>query len=145
MAAPWLKTKTGDEVLNYAYGLNVHIYARLAQEVSQTGAEIVFVLVPPREAVSKEANPDLADLSVVDEADLGDVDPTLPHRTMAEMMQAHQLAVLDLQPYFVDHVKAGNEVPYGTVHDFHWNVRGNQLAAQVIAEWLIDQGLGPVE
>ena len=145
MAAPWLKTKTGDEVLNYAYALNVHIYARLAQEVGDTGAETVFVLVPPREAVSQEANPDLADLSVVDEADLGDADPTLPHRTMAGMMQAHQLAVLDLQPYFVDYVKAGNEVPYGTVRDFHWNVGGNRLAGQVIAEWLIDQGIGPAE
>jgi hypothetical protein len=135
--APWLETKAADEILNYAYQLNVEIYARLANEASDSGAKVLFVLVPLREAVIKDANPDFENLPLVKEADLEHINATLPNQTMTQLMAARQLSILDLQPYFVDYVKAGNELPYGKSGDFHWNVQGNQLAAQIIADWLI--------
>lgn len=134
--APWLETKATDETLNYAYQLLVNIYARLATEANDSGAEVVVVLVPLREAIIKDANPDFDSLPVK-ESDLEHLNATLPNQVITKMMETHRLLYLDLQPHFVDYVKAGNEVPYGMTSDFHWNVQGNQLAAQIIAEWFI--------
>ncbi len=144
MYAPWLDNRIYDETLAYAYDLNVDIYAQLAHEVTLSGAKIVFVLVPLREAVLMNALPESSDMKLpVAAADRAHIDPTLPNRILSQKMESRGLALLDLQPDFVNYLQAGNPLPYGQVNDFHWNVAGNRLAAEITAAWLIQRNLVP--
>ena len=59
-------------------------------------------------------------------------------------MAAHNVPVFDLQPPFVAHLQAGGGILYWNT-DSHLNIPGHQLAGQLVAQWLIEQGLVPVE
>ena len=141
MYAPWLETAQADPLLVYAYDLNAGIYTRLTAEAQAGGARVAFVLVPLREEVLLQANPDETRIPApVADADRGHIDPTLPNRTMSSRLAAAGLTTLDLLPVFSDYVTSGHPVPYGRKGDFHWDADGNRLAAHAVADWLVTAG-----
>jgi len=60
-----------------------------------------------------------------------DVDLDLPQRRLRAFCAAREILCLDLLP-FLEHVPDTY-----AVRDTHWNIRGNHLAAEKIAPWLI--------
>ena len=141
--APWLDFERQDSTLNHIYALTTGIYAQLATEARQLDTETVVVIAPINEAVDFEVNPARRAAMVATEPILEGSDPTLPHKVLTESLAAKGVPVLDLQPYFVEHVKAGGEPVYWSDTAIHWNVAGNRLAGESMARWLIEQNLVP--
>jgi len=55
--------------------------------------------------------------------------------------QQESLHCLDLTPAFVEQTQTGAELYFR--QDAHWNPAGHQLAADLLADYLIEQGLQP--
>jgi hypothetical protein len=137
--APWLPSKQTDEVLQHSYQITTEIYTHLAAEADKIGARTALVIVPAKQAVYIEADPGSVDLA---QLNLDGLRANLPNQVFTKLMHARGLPVLDLQPYFVRKVQQENERLYWE-SDSHWNVQGNELAAEVIAAWLIQEKLIP--
>jgi lysophospholipase L1-like esterase len=63
-----------------------------------------------------------------------------PNRLLGELCARHGIPYLDLTPAFGQHIAAGEPYPYLPVNA-HLNVEGNRLAARLIYEYLVEQGL----
>lgn len=142
---PWLPAAAQeDEALNYAYRLTDHLLAQLAQEAGQAGAKLALVSVPFNVALYSDVEASFQrSVQQTIKAETGlDADPTLPNRTFSQLMAGRGLPVLDLHPLFLDYLRAGGEPLYWPA-DPHWNVNGNRVAAEMMAGWLVEQGLVP--
>ncbi len=141
--APWVIADSSDETLNYAYQLTGHIYQQLATEANQNGAATAFVIVPFNQAVYSQVYPEVAESLKQNFANFDDADPNLPNTTFTTLMQNQKLKVFDMQPHFVNYIKeTGKDLHWPG--DIHWNKAGNRLAAETVAEWLIDESLVPI-
>ncbi|MFB0534945.1 MAG: SGNH/GDSL hydrolase family protein [Anaerolineae bacterium] len=65
-----------------------------------------------------------------------------PNYLLGELCARHGIPYLDLTPAFRQHIAAGGPYPYFPVNA-HLNAEGNRLAAQLIYEYLVEQGLFP--
>jgi len=65
-----------------------------------------------------------------------------PNHLLGELCARHDIPYLDLTPAFCRHIAAGGPYPYFPVNA-HLNVEGNRLAAQLIYDYLVEQGLFP--
>jgi hypothetical protein len=139
--SPWLGD-TPDPVLEYAYTLTDQIYAQFNDEAVQISGKIALVVVPVKEALYYETDASARQQLEVQYPELKNSNPRLPNQRLGSFMNPRNIPVFDLQPGFVAHLNAGGGVLYGEV-DSHWNVPGNQLAGQLIAQWLIDNHLIP--
>lgn len=143
--APWLDFSREDDVLNYAYQITKGTYSQLSNEADKIGAKTALIIAPVNQAVDVDVNPDHRAFMIAREPILRDADPNLPYRVFFELMGAEGVPVLDLHPSFVSHLKGGGEPLFWSDTAVHWNVLGNHLAGEKIAEWLIKQGLVPIE
>ncbi len=109
--------------------------SELADEVEATGARFVVMLIPDQYQV---------DDSLVDEVlrhDGGsrdDYDFERPQRVLGDALDASGIQVLDLLPVF--RAAAAGGALYRP-RDTHWNRRGNELAAAVLADVLAPGGI----
>jgi lysophospholipase L1-like esterase len=63
-----------------------------------------------------------------------------PNHLLGELCARNGIPYLDLTPAFRQHIAAGKPYPYFPVNA-HFNVEGNRLAAQLIYEYLLEEGL----
>jgi hypothetical protein len=142
---PWLpEAAKDDEALDYAYRLTEHLFAQLAEEAGQAGARLALVSVPFNVALYSDIEASFqqsVQQTIKTETGL-DADPTLPNRTFMQLLARRNLPALDLHPLFLDFLRAGGESLYWPT-DPHWNVNGNRVAAEMMAGWLVEQGLVP--
>jgi stress-induced morphogen len=136
---PWVKSAEADEILSYAYQLTDGIYSQLVDEVAQIGARTAFVVATPKEAVRSEVDPVFREQLEAGPA-LGDLDPVRPNQIFTDMMTKKGLPVLDLQPHLISSIRESGESLYWET-DGHWNIDGNRVAAELMANWLLDQGI----
>ena len=141
--SPWLEG-TPDETLAYAYQVTDGIYTQLAHEAAQAGAKTAMVIVPLKQAIYYQLGSPYREQIEAGYPQLKQANPNLPNQVMTQLMAAKGIPVFDLQPPFVAHLQAGGGVLYWDV-DSHWNVPGNQLAGELIAQWLIEQKLVPID
>ncbi len=142
--APWLLGDHVFPVLNYSYQLTAGIYGRLAEEAAQAGAQTAFVIVPSKQALYVESEPGYLENLLENGVEIGggEIDVTLPNQVFETLMAQKGLAVLDLYPEFLSRMPDAGEPLYWET-DTHWTVAGNRLAAQLIADWLVENGLVP--
>lgn len=141
--SPWLEGQS-DQTLDTAYQVTDEIYAHLAHEANQVGAKVALVVVPLKEAIYDEIDPAVHEALQIKYPELQNSNPRLPNQKLTELMSARNIPVFDLQPEFIDHLRAGGGVLYGNV-DSHWNIPGNQLAGELIARWLVSNHLVPAK
>lgn len=97
-------------------------------------AELVILIIPAKELVYWPLiGPHLDDPQAFD---LGE-----PVRALDDFCQQESLHCLDLTLAFVEQAQAGAELYLR--QDAHWNPAGHQLAADLLAAYLIEQGLQP--
>ena len=138
--APWIEDRATDEGLLYAYELTKNLYTSLIDEAQQIGAATGLVIISPKQAVFAEIDPSLV---AQIEPELSDVlNPTLPHDVFLTLMADQPVKILDLHPAFVAQTQTRGEPLFWEV-DSHWNIAGNQVAAETMAKWLIEEGLLP--
>jgi acetyltransferase AlgX (SGNH hydrolase-like protein) len=64
------------------------------------------------------------------------LDPSLPNRQLAAYCQRAALPCVDLTPVFVEASRSSTEALYKQ-RDAHWTIRGNRVAADAEAEFLV--------
>lgn len=104
------------------------VLIRLHRSVRAQGAELVMVLIPDEFQVSEAL---LTRLIERFELDPDTVDLTLPQRRLLAFCREEDLRCLDLLPV----LEAAPGRVYG-VRNTHWNLAGNRLAAEAMAELL---------
>ena len=96
-------------------------------EVKAAGAQLVVVIIPPKELVYWEMLRErLADPAAYDLAE--------PIRTLTALCKVKNLLCLDLTSAFTEHTHAGEELYFR--QDAHLNAAGHRLAAELIADYL---------
>jgi len=99
------------------------------------GIALVVVVIPDEFQV----NPELQDAILESRGKTREesaVDFARPNRMLARELDALGIEYLDLLLAFAD---AGRQARYYKLRDTHWNIAGNQLAAEQIAEYLLAQ------
>ncbi|MEZ4771272.1 MAG: GDSL-type esterase/lipase family protein [Caldilineales bacterium] len=105
-----------------------------AAAAAAAGAELVILVIPSKELVYWPLigrhldNPEAFHL---DE----------PVRALDDFCRQEALHCLDLTPAFAEQTQAGTELYFR--QDAHWNAAGHQLAADLLANYLTEQGLQP--
>jgi hypothetical protein len=69
----------------------------------------------------------------------GSLDPGKPPRLLTEACSRSGWSCLDLAPAFQERAASGDLLYLS--RDSHWNAAGHRLAARVLADWIIEQGL----
>ena len=96
----------------------------------EQGIPFAVVIIPDEVQVNKELQQKVrAALAVQDSG----WNTTLPNEQLAAELQNKGIAFLDLLPFFAE--KAKTERLY-RLRDSHWNIAGNQLAADIIQEYI---------
>lgn len=123
-----------------AWQLTEAIIAGLRDEVSQRGAKLVVVLISAPEQVYPAewdkivaANPAMQS---------GGWDLEAPNRRLTQFLAAEGIPYLDLLPVFRQAAAQPETPPLHLRHDQHWTTAGHRLAAETIAQWLLDKELG---
>ena len=105
----------------------------IARLCRQRDVALVVIIIPDEFQV----NPDLQDailesLGILREEAM--VDFSRPNRKLREELDALEIEYLDLLPAFAN---ASRQARYYKPTDTHWNIAGNELAAELIAEYLL--------
>ncbi len=111
---------------------------RLQRLAAGAGAPLMVVLVPDELQVDAQLRREV--LALPPAQDDADFDWDRPNRELAERMTALGVPVLDLTAAF--RAAAGQQRLY-RLNDSHWNLAGNALAAQLLADWLRAEGGWP--
>jgi hypothetical protein len=107
------------------------VLLRLYQGIRQEGAEVVFLIIPDEYQVDAELSAKLLDeLSLPDSA----VDLERPQRRLGRFFEQHGIRYLDLRPAFVEETRQRRLY---RLRDSHWNIEGNDLAARLLADYLL--------
>jgi lysophospholipase L1-like esterase len=111
----------------------------IARICGRRGIPAVVVLIPDETQLNPELQGTLAATYRVYRE--GQMDYLQPNRILAERLDGRGISFLDLFPAFSE--AARTERLYKPL-DTHWNIAGNRLAAEQIADFLVAQGLVPV-
>ncbi|MDM8521402.1 hypothetical protein QUF64_15250 [Anaerolineales bacterium HSG6] len=140
--APWLAAEQDDPMLQYAYNVTFNIYRQLVDEAAHQQTQTVFAIVPFNQAVYTDSSAEYATQVKQQQPDLAEADSTLPNRYFMAHMDSQNLPVYDLHADFVTHLQQTSQDLHWT-EDFHWNVAGNRLVGERLADWLVAQELVP--
>jgi lysophospholipase L1-like esterase len=144
LPALWLDQEQQDERLNYAYRLTSAIYAQLAAEAAQNGAKTALVIAPISQALAYETSQTRRAEFIAAYPPLAAANPRLPNQLFTRLMQDRGLPVLDLHPQMLPYMAGQDEtVLHWAQNGSHWNIAGNRLAGELMAQWLLEQGLVP--
>jgi hypothetical protein len=100
------------------------------------GVPLVVVVQPSHPQVSRALLEEGARSAGVDPASL---DVALPQRRLAAFFAERGVPMLDLMPAFARAARERDPDGFYLVNDTHWSVAGNEIAAQEIARFLVDQ------
>lgn len=121
-----------NSTFDYAWEVTVATINQLHKEVKSDGAELVVVLISPADVIAY-SQMNASELEVIYQKvpDLRQAQLDLPHRKLSERLLSTGIIVLDLQPFFIQHLKDTGESLYFP-QDKHWNVEGNQFVAEIL-------------
>ncbi len=119
------------------YHQAAELMARMQQTADRAGQKLMVILAPDRFQVEAELRSKLASRYRLDP---GHYDFDQPQRILSDSLGARGIEVLDLLPAYR---RQGPEARLHLPRDTHWNVRGNELAAESIAEWFLERSADP--
>jgi len=132
-----LLTPAADEQIVKGLDLTTRLLARMQALASSEGSRVVVVLLPLAVQVSNDRFVEFARSMRKSPRDF-QIDK--PQRMMTNVGDHLGLAMIDLLPGFQEGTAHGNG-PFYLEHDGHWNARGHKLAADLVADALIERHL----
>ena len=141
--ALYIPTDKPEPALERAWQTTEGLIKQLRREVEADGAQfgVVFFtwsviidmsLLPPEQlAAILQENPAFAN------AETG-----RPNRRLTEFLSAEKIPFLDLAPLIRQHQAEWDE-PLHYVGDGHWTIEGNRFVAEILSQWIMDNGLLP--
>lgn len=107
----------------------------LDHAVTEAGARWVLMIIPDEFQVDGRVRERALAHA---EYDAQEFDWERPQRLLSSFCASRGIACLDLLPAFAERARRG---PLYRVRNTHWNVQGNQLAAELLATFVVEQGL----
>jgi hypothetical protein len=123
--------------LAQAYQLTQAAITQLQQEVEADGAQFVAVLISPWPIIQlgllspAEQEGFLADNPLFTQAQAN-----RPNQQMAQFLNSHNIPFIDLTNPMIEYAAAHERIPLYIIGEGHWTVEGNQVVADILAEWL---------
>ena len=121
-----------------AWKVTEAILVEMQQLAKSVDAQMLVCYLPDQAQVSD----DRWNQKVPHDGEGSSYDRDKPNHLMEELCARHGILYLDLTPAFRQHIAAGKPYLYFSVNA-HFSVEGNRLAAQLIYEYLVGQGLFP--
>ena len=103
---------------------------RFAVEVRASGAEFLVMIIPDEFQVNDSLRERVLQMLRIGPED---IDLDLPQRHLRGLLKEREIAYLDLLPTFRD--RSRTQSLYWP-NDSHWNIEGNRLAGQALANYL---------
>ncbi|MDM8518733.1 hypothetical protein QUF64_01700 [Anaerolineales bacterium HSG6] len=126
--------------LEQAWQVTLATIEQFDREVQADGHQFAVALISPSMVVR------LMQLNEAAQAQFEQDNPTFkdaqadrPNQRLAEFFQKQGIPYLDLTPALVAHQQA-NPTPLYFLHDGHWTVEGNRVAAETLSDWFLEQG-----
>ena len=138
---PWVAPEISGELLPYAYQVTGGTYDLLVETAAAHGAASVFVVLPTSETVLFETDPTFRE-EMLSVPGMSNSNPLQPNSVFRVLLVPTGAPILDLQQALVDYTRDTGEPLYWE-EDGHWNMAGNRVAGEAIADWLIEAGLVP--
>lgn len=129
--------------LEQAWEITEALILQLRREVEADQAQLAVALFSPETVVEfmlhseetqkiyKERNPALTELQI-----------DLPNRRLAEFLSSQGIPFVDLTPLMVERQHVDGEALY-MFGDSHWTAEGHHTVADLLAQWLAQNGLLP--
>jgi len=121
-----------------AWKVTEAILVEMQRATESVGAQMLVCYLPDQVQVSDSRWNQI----VPHGGEASSYDRDKPNRLLEELCARHGISYLDLTPAFRQHIAAGRPHPYFPVNA-HFSVEGNRLAAQLIYDYLVEQGLFP--
>lgn len=103
--------------------------AKIQEICDRQNIKLVVAIIPDEVQVMS----DLQAKIVADYADASSLDFTQPNKLLAQALAKNNINYIDL---FDEFVAAGDDTRLYKLNDLHWNIAGNELAAEVIDNYL---------
>ncbi|MGF1493016.1 MAG: hypothetical protein ACFBSC_11305 [Microcoleaceae cyanobacterium] len=100
--------------------------------------KLVILIIPDEVQVDQALQVEITER--FDSSDPGKLDFQLPNRLMHNFFQQHEIAYIDPLDEFI---AASGSTRLYKPNDTHWNIAGNQLMANLLAERLLNETLKP--
>jgi lysophospholipase L1-like esterase len=121
-----------------AWKVTEAILVEMQQLAKSVDAQLFICYLPEQNQVSDSEWNQIA----LHNEEASSYDRERPNHLLGELCARHGIPYLDLTPAFRQHIATGRPYLYFPVNA-HLNVEGNRLAAQLIYEYLVKQGLFP--
>ena len=136
---------SNDPRLEQAWRVTLATLGQLNDEVQADGHQFAVALISPGMVIRMMQLDEAAQAQIEqDNSDFKNAQADRPNQRLAEFLQKEQIPYLDLTPALVAHQQA-NFTPLYFLHDGHWTEAGNRVAAETLANWLLEQGLVDAE
>lgn len=120
-----------------AYQITQATITQLRQEVEADDAQFAVALISPWPIIQIGLlSPAEQEFFLKENPQFSDAEPDRPNRRMAEFLTHQEIPFIDLTQPMLNYSAAHNRVPLYIIGEGHWTEEGNQVAAQVLAEWL---------
>ena len=137
-ARPWLVfAKSYPADLKEAWAVTHFLMSALAEEAEVHGSELAVFSIPSREQVYSHLWEGLISRPTFKQIEW---DLEKPDRILLGLTHECGIPFFSLLPAFREKAKT-DRLYYG--EDGHWNSKGNQLAAELVFDWLVQEALVP--
>ncbi|MEM7345487.1 MAG: hypothetical protein AAF485_14695 [Chloroflexota bacterium] len=129
---------TQEPELSQAWQVTLATLAQLQEEVEAQGGQFAIALISPDIVVQLATLPEaeraqfLQDNPIFSQAQLD-----LPNQQLATFLDEQQIPFIDLAEPLAYHLDT-YKIPLYIFGDGHWNVDGNRIVGEALAQWLID-------
>ncbi|MDM8528781.1 hypothetical protein QUF58_11315 [Anaerolineales bacterium HSG24] len=131
---------SSDPRLEQAWQVTLATIGQLNAEVRADGHQFAVALISPGMVVRLMQLDEGAQAQFErDNSAFKDAQADRPNQRLAQFLQKEQIPYLDLTPALVAHQQT-NLTPLYFLRDGHWTVEGNRVAAETLANWLVDAG-----
>lgn len=129
--------------LEQAWRITQALLLQLKREVEADDAQFAVALFSPETIVEFLVHPAGARQAFIDQhPELAGLQVDLPNSRLTAFLIEQGIPFVDLTPLMVERQRAGGE-PLYIFGDSHWTVAGHRAVAELLAQWLAQNGLLP--
>ncbi|MCC6726680.1 MAG: SGNH/GDSL hydrolase family protein [Saprospiraceae bacterium] len=115
-----------------AWQVTAGILQRLRQKTAAAGSQLAIFYIPEKtEVYDSEWQTFLKTYTL----DASKFDPTAPRMHLAAICDSLQIPLINAVPSFIEKAKAEPTRPLYFKEDWHWNVNGNRLTGEILADF----------
>lgn len=116
-----------------AWQMTAAILQRLRQKTVAAGSQLAIFYIPEKTEVYDNEWQQFLETYTLDASKF---DPAAPRHHLAVICDSLQITLVDAVPAFIEKANADTETPLYYQKDWHWNVHGNQLAGEILKDFI---------